>query len=396
LLSSNSELEPTAVTPSTTMDSVHRLLFFSLEDWDQVWRRNQFICSELFARYPNLQILWVSPPYDFSHAPTHIDPRVLRLSVNPPLPKMSLFKPLKLLPNVIGKQVNNYSMRSQIEGAVKKLGWVDFDVWINDQKARNYFPKNGVKKLLYDVTDDWTQFEQPERVKNAVIADDQWMLQHADEVIVCSEWLYKKNAANRSVHLIANGVDGHRYSPDALLKLDSPPVLAKLQSKVAGYVGTLHSERLDLNLIAEVASLLPAVEFVFIGPNCLSAQQTAALTTHANVKILGPIDYERLPSFIKCLDVCITPHKVSPFTESLDPLKLYEYMSTGKPIVSTPCAGFRDLPELVSVAPNSQTFAKAIEESLANRNTLEQKRIDWSSQQTWQQRVDEVAKVLGW
>ncbi|CAN5674055.1 hypothetical protein BH10CYA1_BH10CYA1_55070 [soil metagenome] len=377
-------------------DAAHKLVFFSLEDWDQVWRRNQFICSELFARYKNLQILWVSPPYDFSHDPTHIDSRTLRLTVNPQLPKMSIFKPLKCLPNVVGKQFNSLTMRAQIESVLGKLGWNDFDVWVNDQKARNYLPKSGIKKLVYDVTDDWTQFEQPPRVKAAVIEDDQWMLEHANEVIVCSEWLYKKNSMTKNVHLIPNGVDGHRYSPDALLGLDAPSSLLKLQSKIAGYVGTLHSERLDLQLIEEVADLLPSISFVFIGPNCLSAAQTTSLSSRSNVSIIGAIDYQRLPSYIKCLDVCITPHKVSSFTESLDPLKLYEYMSTGKPIVSTPCSGFRDLPELVSIAADSQSFAKAIEQAVFMVNSFSQNRIAWASEQTWQQRVDNVGSVLGW
>jgi glycosyltransferase involved in cell wall biosynthesis len=385
------------MSPSVAADSTRRLLFFSLEDWDQIWRRNQFICSELMARYQNLQILWVSPPYDFSHDPGHIDRRVLRLSVDKEFSKMSVFKPLKILPNVVGKSFNSFVMRTQIESAIKSLGWSEFDVWINDQKARHYLPKKGIKKLVYDVTDDWTQFDQPVRVKQAVIEDDSWMLAKADEVIVCSEWLYKKNAAVCSnVHLIPNGVDGERYSPDALLKLATPPAMKGLQAKIAGYVGTLHAERLDLNMIAEVADLLPDVSFVFIGPNCLSAPQTAALVAHSNVKILGAIDYQQLPSYIKCLDVCITPHKVSPFTESLDPLKLYEYMSTGKPIVSTPCSGFRDLPELVFVAPNSESFAKAISKSLVDGSAMGPKRIEWARQQTWQCRVDDVAQVLGW
>ena len=117
---------------------------------------------------------------------------------------------------------------------------------------------------------------------------------------------------------------------------------------------------------------------------------------YANVKILGAISYARLPSYIKCLDLCITPHKVSPFTESLDPLKLYEYMSTGKPIVSTPCSGFRELPDLVSVAPDSRTFAKAIESSSQEQGSKSAERIQWSREQTWRQRVESVSRVLGW
>lgn len=378
------------------IDDKRRLLFFSLEDWDHVWRRNQFICADLLRRFRNLEILWVSPPYDLSHEPTRFDPRALKISRDPETPGLMVFKPLKLLPNVLGRKINNFFMQRQLESVLRQAGWSVFDLWINDQKARNYLPRGTVRKSVYDVTDDWTQFDQPPRVKQAVIADDAYLLDTVDETIVCSEWLYRKNAiGNRKVHLIANGVDANRYSPDALSPLRKPEEFKNL-SKIAGYVGTLHSERLDLDLIEEIARIAPDVNFAFIGPNCLTDEQTEKLKRHKNIILSGPIDYKLLPSYMKCIDVFMTPHKVSPFTESLDPLKLYEYMSTGKPIVSTPCSGFRDLPELVFVEADAAQFAHAICTAIESEDTKGEQRIKWAANQTWQNRVDDVVSVLSW
>lgn len=316
---------------------------------------------------------------------------------NSDLPQVSIFKPLKVLPNLGGRKFNSFFIRAQIEFATKHLGWGEFDVWVNDQKARHYLPTHGSKKLIYDITDDWTQLEQPLRVKRSVIEDDSWMMHNADEIIVCSEWLYAKSKLVKpgKVHLIANGVDGLRYHPDALADLARPREFEGIAGKIAGYVGTLHDERLDLDLIEQVAALLPEITFVFIGPNCLNAKQTSLLEASPNVRIFGARSYQHLPSYIKFLDLCITPHKVTSFTESLDPLKLYEYMSTGKPIVSTPCAGFRELPQLIRTASNSRDFANAVLASIAE-DRLQDLRIEWSRKQTWQCRADDVSAVLGW
>jgi len=99
---------------------------------------------------------------------------------------------------------------------------------------------------------------------------------------------------------------------------------------------------------------------------------------------------------------------VSPFTESLDPIKMYEYMATGKPIVSTACAGFRDLRDLIHIADNTGQFTSlvtvAIEESkqitvnagTGNASAGSRARVAWAGEQTWDKRVDAVEQILNW
>lgn len=381
-----------------------RLLFFSLEDWNHVFRRNQFICAELCRRF-DLEILWVGPVVDIAYALLRHDYQDLLSIQTAPRPvadqpAVKRLRPVKLLPNKIGRRFNDDLVSRNVKRALKTLGWKDFDIWINAQQARNYLPLPGSKRLIYDITDDWTKMPQPRHQLEAVIADDAEMLRQADHVIVCSRQLYEsKKGKCRALTLIANGVDNLRYHPDQLRGLEPPKDLKGIAHPIVGYTGTLHSSRLDLALLEETAQKLEQVNFVFVGPNSLTGEETARLN-RSNIHILGSRPYQDLPSYLASFDACMTPHLVNDFTESLDPLKLYEYMSTGKPIISTKCAGFRDYPDLITLAERenfSGAVMQALQETDRSKEAERSKmRVDWASTQSWGSRLDQVEKALGW
>lgn len=379
-----------------------RLLFFSLEDWNEVWRRNQFFCSLLHDRHPDADILWVCPPLDLSYNFSRGVPNDFELSLsarsNSLYPRIFLYRPVKILPNFVGRSFNNAAMRMQVENVLARLGWTSFDTWINDQRARRYSPVCHGGRVIYDITDDWTVLPQSERARRAVIEDDRWLLEHADSVIVCSKQLVeRKQKQNCQAILISNGVDFQRYHPAKLANLEIPADLANITRPIAGYTGTLHSERLNIDLILDLGRALPEVSFVFIGPDCLESADSTALRLLPNIHLLGSKPYDLLPSYIANFQCCICPHQITPFTESLDPLKLYEYMSTGLPVISTPCSGFRDFPELVQLAPDAHLFAECIRTILVDSSPqLSEQRLQWAAQQSWENRIGEVEKVLGW
>src|SRR5476651_2637437 len=101
-----------------------QIVFFSLEDWDEVWRRNQFICAGLHDKHPELEILWVCPPVDVLHdlrRGAKIDDlsRLNRLNSVPGYARIKTFKSVKLLPNVVARSLNNWYLQTQIKRAVQ-------------------------------------------------------------------------------------------------------------------------------------------------------------------------------------------------------------------------------------------------------------------------------------
>jgi teichuronic acid biosynthesis glycosyltransferase TuaH len=301
------------------------------------------------------------------------------------------------LPNKIGRNFNNWLVAKNIGNVLKSLNWTSFDLWINAHNARQYLPFPGANKLIYDITDDWTKMPQPDHIRLATIEDDSALLSDADHVIVCSRQLYEdKSGRCRALTLINNGVDDRRYHPDVLSQVETPSDVGGIKKPIIGYAGTLHSSRLDLDLIASVADRMQQVSFVFVGPNCLTPDEQKRLDK-PNIHILGSRSYESLPGYIASFDACMTPHLVNDFTESLDPLKLYEYMSTGKPIISTACAGFREMSDLICVVENEDQFSSAVKDVLAKTDQERSaKRIAWAQNQSWTARVAKIEEILGW
>src|SRR5262249_36371551 len=131
-----------------------------------------------------------------------------------------------------------------------------------------------------------------------------------------------------------------------------------------GYTGTIHPDRIDVALLERVARGFPGGSVVLIGPSHLAEGDRRRLVGLGNVFFTGPVAYERLPHLMRAFDVCIVPHRVTPFTESLNPIKLWEYLAAGKPTVSTDVAGFREYAAFVTIAADADGFVRSIGEAL--------------------------------
>jgi glycosyltransferase involved in cell wall biosynthesis len=112
----------------------------------------------------------------------------------------------------------------------------------------------------------------------------------------------------------------------------------------------------------------------------------------AGVLLLGPRPAEQVPAYLQHADALVVPHVVTPFTDSLDPIKRYEYLAVGRPVVSTPVAGFRDAADSTIVVVEASAFASAVAERVPDRTSRLQLPI--SGVPSWSDRVEQFAEVL--
>ena len=157
-----------------------------------------------------------------------------------------------------------------------------------------------------------------------------------------------------SLYLIPNGVDAQHYRT----VLDTPPDPAAQQwlRPVLGYTGSIHPDRVDVDLVEAISGRLEQGTILLVGPNMLPAADQERLRHCGNVVLTGPTPYSDLPKAMRAFDVCITPHRVTPFTESLNPIKLWEYLAAGKPIVSTPVDRLSRLPAVCTHRVRRERF----------------------------------------
>ena len=332
------------------------LVVCSLEAWDEVWRRNQFLVDGLLRRNPSLRVLFVEPPFDLVHGLRggRLPPRP-RIRAVPGTARLWRLRPVKPLPRRAGP-LSDHALWWQVRGAAARLRLRDPVLWVNDTAYGPLIARTGWRSV-YDVTDDWLLVPVPPREHARRRRLEVVTLRDADEVVVCSASLAESRGAVRLTTLIPNGVDVGHFSRPRARPADLPA------SPVAVYVGTLHDERIDVDLVVELATSLPGLSLALVGPDVLAAGSRRRLAACGNVALLGPRPYELVPGYLQHADVVVVPHRVTPFTESLDPIKAYECLAVGRPTVATEVAGFRTLgPPVASVA--REAFTARVEQAL--------------------------------
>jgi glycosyltransferase involved in cell wall biosynthesis len=334
--------DPSDRTRAASEQAFGELIVCSLEPWNEIWRRNQFFVDALLRRNPALRVLFIEPPadvvFDITQRRRPDLPRFRRLADDG---RLVAFRPLKALPRRLGP-VADALLLWQLRLAVRRIGFDRPVLWINDVTYAPLMEQTGWPSL-YDVTDDWLLAPTSPRELERLRRLDALALAHADEVVVCSPALAKSRGTARPVTLVANGVDVDHLRRPRPRPPDLPP------APTAVYVGSLHDARLDVELVAEVADALPRLNVVLVGPDSLGSHSRSLLASRRNVSLLDAKRYEDVPAYLQHADVIIVPHRVTPFTDSLDPIKAYECLAIDTPTVATPVAGFRTHADVLDI-----------------------------------------------
>jgi glycosyltransferase involved in cell wall biosynthesis len=247
--------------------------------------------------------------------------------------------------------------------------------------------------VIYHCVDDFAG--NPGVDPRAVARLEGRLLRRAAAVLATSRPLAERlRAMHRSVHEAPNVAEVERFC----LPRDAPADLAALPRPVMGYVGNVSSSKVDTRLLAELAEARPQWSFALVGPvgGGDPATDLAALAGRPNVHLLGAKAYEDVPAYVQHFDVCMIPFRRSRLTEASLPLKTFEYLAAGKPVVSVPlqalCA--EPLDGSIMYASDAATFAMAIEcvlrdespERAAARRCL-------AATYSWTQRYPELERI---
>ena len=366
---------------------MHDLIFVSLENWDEIWRRNQFLVSAWAKRFPDAQILFVGQARRGQIATETL----------PDFPNVTVTQLPKILPNSLplGRQVNDAAARRHVQKLAKNRGLKSPILWLNPHDAGHFIGTLNERATIYDITDDWELAATSAGEKQQIHDADRALCRRVDATIVCSQALYDSLIEySKRLALVPNGVDVAHYT-----NVSVQPVNRRWKTPTFGYTGTVHNQRVDVDLVLQLARTHAHGDVVLVGPDVLDDASRARLQSQPNVHLIGAIPYAQIPDAMTQFDVCIVPHVESAFTESLNPIKLWEYLASGKPIVSTDVAGFRDYPQHVEIASGDE-FVCACERVLeATKDEMKatqkcEARRQEASGHSWESRLDDVLKVV--
>jgi glycosyltransferase involved in cell wall biosynthesis len=174
------------------------------------------------------------------------------------------------------------------------------------------------------------------------------------------------------------------------------PEMAELPRPVLGFIGAI-KEWVDLDLLQQVAERRPDWTLVMVGP-IGAGVDVSALSRLANVILLGRRDRQVLPFYLKGFDVCLNPFRLNRLTETVSPLKFYEYLASGKPIASVPMPEIQEFAAVVEFGTGLEGFMDAIERALDDTPARKAERLRMAWENSWESRVafmmDKIAAHL--
>jgi len=294
--------------------------------------------------------------------------------------------------------INNIALRWQIKLLCRWIGISQPVLWMENVRAADMLDWFKPKIILYHVSDlfgdcSYISNRQLQRQREEKIS------QRSDILICVSERLYEIKAAQRdNVFYLPHGVDFDLFrreseQRDFIERLTESILGKKATHPIAGYFGTM-TQHNDIELLLHCARKLPDVSFVLAGQ--ITSGDYSKLGQLPNVFLLGRLPYEQIPKLCAGFDVCMLQWKMGEWIRCCNPLKLLEYMASGRPTVSVAIDEvIEKYSELVSVAHSKEEFCDAIRWELENDNEDRiQKRIEIAHQHSWDSHVEKISQMI--
>lgn len=292
-----------------------------------------------------------------------------------------------------------YCNRTQQELAMEEISPNLFLVHHHEQWLKEELP---VLRKKYNVrvgvwcswsllTDTLSQYEADWVVYDCVDEFAQWlkfekeMIKISDAVVCTAQRIgtrLKRLYPEKRVELIRNAYDSN-------MELHFRSACNNHEKKVVGYIGAW-APWVDEGLVARLAGSLRDVEIVIVG---IEFGRKFTLNRFPNVTYLGHLPHAELASHMDRFSVCIIPFRITPVTLATNPVKMYEYLATGKPVVSTPLPECLLQKDLIDIGSTHSEFIQKVRSRLADPGRS-QERIDFSLNNTWEHRVKQAITLI--
>lgn len=243
--------------------------------------------------------------------------------------------------------------------------------------------------VVYHCSDDYTN--QPSFPRS--FRDLERSLINRSDLVVCTaeELRRAKAPMNPQTHTVTNGADIGHFITTQDASTQVAPEIAGLPGPVVGYVGTVF-EWLDVPMLARAARARPDWSFVFIGP---VTTDVGAISGLPNVHLLGPRPYSELPRYLKGFDVATVPFVINYVTLRASPVKFYEYLASGVPIVATKLPDLERFAATAELFTTYDEFISGLDRAVADKSPESKAaRMREADANSWQSRFTQVDRLI--
>lgn len=375
-------------------------VYFGPEAWQSMWRNRHQLLSRLAAG--GNRAVYVEPrPYTYE-VTALARQRALSWAnltaggLQPVADRLWIYRSPRYAP--VGgpppqRAVTHWLRRRHLRRALAGVGIAQPIVWLSTPAqfdARDDLP---ARLRVYHLVDDYLGYaDLTEAQRDSWAARERALIAWADlAVAVTPELIASKGAGDPKFRLLPNAVDdaAYRRAPRPV------PALADLPRPILGYVGLI-SVRLDLALLDALAAAHPEWTLVMLGAVYRSGCEVLLdrLAARPNVRLLPPVPGDQVADYVRMFDVGLLPYRLTQETFHASPLKLYEYLAAGLPVVAADVPGARQFADVVSLAEGQAGWAAAIAASLNDTLAARTARRAAVAPHTWDARVEMLSGYL--
>ena len=266
-------------------------------------------------------------------------------------------------------------------------------VWISSPELFEYLPKHLSARLIYDCMDDVLAFPRNASRRDLLAASEKELINTCSHIF-CSTGNLRYKLMARAGHpekysIVHNALDSSAFSGIS----GNDEARKKEGRYVLGYVGTI-SSWLDFEALIEIVNSFPSVEIHLIGP---VENLVAALPQHDRIKYLGALRHSDIQKLISEFDALLMPFQVTELIQSVDPIKLYEYVFFNKPIVSVRYPEIERFSGFVDFYTEHEGLISILNRYLTEgfrKKYSDDDRLQFITSNTWAKRLKRIEEVL--
>jgi glycosyltransferase involved in cell wall biosynthesis len=292
------------------------------------------------------------------------------------------------------RALNRRLLRVQVRRAARGLGMRRPILWSYVPQAEALVEALDPEVVVYHCVDDIAAQAGVDTA--SFYAAERRFAARADLVLASAPALAARMRELSGNTLYAPNVADTELFAQALEPGPPDPAVAALPRPRIVFTGAIVAKKLDVPLLVALARARPEWSFALVGPVGAGDPGTdvSALADEPNIHLLGTRPYAQLPDVLRAADAGLIPYARNALTESVFPMKVYEYLAAGLPVAATPLPALSDVAE-IATAPDAEGIARLLAEAIAADDPERRaERSRTAAAHSWERRLEEIAAAI--